>query len=188
MKSMDVIAEDLAQKARDHFISLESLWNEIGIAEDDRSAVQKEISNEFERILQAKVNEAKEEKATMNLKIRLLEVRLSSMKNQLGEQAQNDSTHWQGQQVALKEKMETLEALLSRTETLRDERYVVMTNLLEELKFLYCDEFCILSQEQEEQTTVTLEHACVLCSNIMVGKHRNESFSSARGRHSSNRV
>ena len=80
---MDEVLSRLVNEASQSLDVLSSLWDEIGHDMEQRSHLCRELENELKRVLTAKIQDAQETKAQIQLRIRLSGVRIKSLRSQL---------------------------------------------------------------------------------------------------------
>jgi hypothetical protein len=80
---MEEVLSRLVHEANQSLDMLSSLWDEIGHDIEQRSHLCRELENEFKRVLTAKIQDAQETKAQIQLRIRLSGVRIKSLRSQL---------------------------------------------------------------------------------------------------------
>ena len=80
---MEEFLSRLVDDARQSLDTVSSLWDEIGQDLEQRTLICREIEHELKRVFTAKIQDAQETKAQIQLRIRLSGVRIKSLRDQL---------------------------------------------------------------------------------------------------------
>lgn len=170
------LVKSVASAVQVALTQLDRLWTDVGVASGDRHVVCREIMHAVESSLRGKINDARETKAQVTLKIRLALRRIKAIYTQLGisppntdfvcaddaPPAEEEMTascsrltgsvmdlHNREHKLGLFSQLERLEGMLAAADAKRTEKLRAFTSKTEELRELLLEQYGVLDEERQ---------------------------------------